>query len=82
MRLLRCGAQQGGYFVLRKHLGIPAPRHEVRIAGEVVLLLIADPRVNGMHEVHTHPSAEQLQVRDLVRAAESALRSEASDPAV
>jgi hypothetical protein len=48
---------------------------------EVVLLLIADPRVNGIHEVQTHPSAEQLQVRELVRAAESALRSEASDPA-
>lgn len=78
---MRCGAQQGDYLVLRKHMGIPAPLHEVRIAGEVVLLLIADPRVNGIHEVQTHPFAEQLQVRELVRAAESALRSEASDPA-
>ena len=68
--------------VLRKHMGIPVPLHEVRIVGEVVLLLIADPRVNGIHEVQTHPSAEQLQVRERGGAAESALRSEASDPAV
>jgi hypothetical protein len=79
--MLRTVAQQGGYLVLRKHLGIPAPLRAARIAGAVVLLLVADPRVNGMHAVQTHPSAEQLQVRELVRAAESALRSEATDPA-
>ena len=78
----RTAAQHGGYLVLRKHMGKPAPLHEVRIAGEVVLLLIADLRVNGIHEVQTHPSAEQFQVRDLLRAAASALRSsEAADPA-